>query len=127
MDKVVRFEARRTTQWILRFLATVFVLIAVILWALLRSYTTLSQQRTFDVFEILWEDREVVAEFWQETLATVVTELPRWTLTIGVGFVVLFVGYLISTGRKRTIARRRMAELAKRKKNYNNTYREVKE
>lgn len=122
MDKVIRFEERRTRRWVIWFLVTVSLLTAIIIWAFVRSYTMLSEQHTFDVLEILGEDGEVIAEFWQETLSTVVTELPRWTLTIGVGFVVLFVGYWISTGRKRTIARRRMAELAKRKKNYNNIY-----
>ncbi|HLD24983.1 MAG TPA: hypothetical protein VJB96_03650 [Patescibacteria group bacterium] len=127
MDKVARFEERRTKRWILWFLAIILVLVMGFLWAFLRSFVTLSEQHTFDVLELLWEDREIITEFWQDTLSTVVTELPQWTLTLGTGFVVLFVGIWISTRRKRTIARRRMAELAKRKKNYNNTYSEVKE
>lgn len=127
MDKVARFEERRTKRWILWFLAIILVLVMGFLWAFLRSFVTLSEQHTFDVLELLWEDREIITEFWQDTLSTVVTELPQWTLTLGTGFVVLFTGFWMSTRRKRTIARRRMAELAKRKKNYNNTYSEVKE
>lgn len=116
MDKVARFEERRTKRWILCFLAIILVLGMGFLWAFLRSFVTLSEQQTFAVLELLWEDREIITEFWQETLSTVVIELPRWTLSIGVGVVFLFVSFWISTRHKRTITRRRIAELAKWKK-----------
>lgn len=98
------------------FLVIVLALVLTMLWALLRSFDVLSEQRTFDILEIFWEEREVFAEYWQETLSTILVELPRWTLGIGVGVAFLFMGFWISTRHKRTIARRRIVELAKWKK-----------
>lgn len=127
MERIFRYEEKRTKRWIAIFFCAFFVLVAAIAWLFFLSIRTLSEQRTFDVFDILWEDREVLREFGQEVLTTFVIEFPKMTLNIGVTLVILFIGFWIVTRRKRIIVKRRVEELAKRKKNYNNTYREVKE
>ncbi len=120
MEKVARFEERRTRRWILIFVVILLLILGLISVTILRTYDILSERHTLDLLEILYEDREIIAEFWQDTLLIAYQELPQQTVGIGLGLVAIFIAFWVMTRRRRAIMRRRLAELAKRKKSSNN-------
>ena len=121
MDKVVRFEEQRTKRWLTVFAVAVPSLVIIAAVFLSRSYTVVSERHTLDVLEIIYEDREIISEYWQDTLLVALTELPQKTLVLGSAAVLLLGATWIVTRHRRQIVRRRLAELAKRKKSSNNT------
>lgn len=121
MDKVVRFEEQRTRRWLTVFVVLVVFLAVVAAVLLLRTYAVISERHTLDVLEIFYEDREVISEFWQDTLAVAIEELPQKTIVLGSSALVLLGILWIVTKHRRQVVARRLQELAKRKKSSNNT------
>lgn len=121
MEKVVRFEEQRTWRWVWLFLALVAAIVASIGMSVFSAYRTLHEQRTLDLFELLFEDGEIVAEFWRDVVSVALEELPQTAILAAGIFMCLLIGLFIVTRRQRLIARRRLDELAKRRKTGNNT------
>ena len=121
MDRISRFESRRSGRWLAVFWITVLVLSGSIIIFFSRAYRILSERKTWDVLEIFYQDREIISEFWQDTMAIAFAELPQKTLLLGVSALVLLAVSWIITRHRRRIVTRRLAELAKRKKRSNNT------
>ena len=120
MDKVVRFEEQRTKRWLAVFVITVVVLIGCAALFLFYTYAVVSERHTLDVLAIFYEDREIISEFWQDTLSVAIEELPQKPLVLGSSALVLLTYTWIMTRRRRRIVARRMAQLAKRKKSSDN-------
>ncbi len=121
MDKVARFEHERSTRWITIFTATILLLAGGIGIFAYRVYAIMAERQTWDVLEILYEDKEIISEFWQDTLSVALQEVPeRATLAVFV-LTCLLLGIWAVTRHRRRVVKRRLAELAKRKKNSNNT------
>lgn len=120
MEKVVRFEEKRTKHWIAVFAITVVVLTGCAALFLIRTYAVVSERHTLDVLAIFYEDKEIIAEFWQDTLSVAIEELPQKSLVLGSSAFVLLAYIWIMTRRRRRIVARRMAQLAKRKKSSDN-------
>ena len=121
MDRVSRFEARRSARWLAVFWVTVLVLTGSIIAFFFRAFAILSERQTWDVLEIFYQDREIISEFWQDTAAVAIAELPQKTLLLAVSALVLLAASWIITRHRRRIVKRRLAELAKWKKRSNNT------
>lgn len=120
MDKVTQFEERRSRLWMTVFAVVLVLLLGVAVLFLFRTYAVLSEQHTLDVLEIIHEDKEIIFEFWQDTLSVMITELPQKTLLLGGGALLLLGITWIITRHHRRIVQRRLTELAKRKKSRNN-------
>ncbi|MEK7074047.1 MAG: hypothetical protein AAB960_01825 [Patescibacteria group bacterium] len=120
MDKVVRFEEQRTKRWLAVFVITVVVLTGCAALFLFYTYAVVSERHTLDVLAIFYEDREIISEFWQDTLSVAIEELPQKPLVLGSSALVLLTYTWIMTRRRRRIVARRMAQLAKRKKSSDN-------
>lgn len=121
MDSIVSFESKRTKKWLgILLLVVVWILISIVLVGV-RTYGILSERHTLDVLEILYQDREIIAEFWQDTLLVAWEEFPQQSMFIGVGLISILIGIWIVTKRRRKIMVRRIEELAKRQKRRNNT------
>lgn len=121
MDKVARFEEHRSRRWLMVFAVVVVSLTIVAAMLFIRTYTVISERHTLDVLEIFYEDREIISEFWQDTLAIAFEELPQKTIVLG-GSILTLLGILwIVTRHRRQIVARRLQELAKRQKSSNNT------
>lgn len=120
MDRVVRFEKRRTRRWMTMFFVVLAVLAVFLGVSFIRAYSVVSERRTLDVLEIFREDREVVSEYWQDTISVALMELPIWTIVCGIGLSVLLGAVWVKTRRARQITRRRIAALAKRRESMNN-------
>lgn len=113
MKRVVSFEARRSKLWLRLFAALVFLLVTILAVFLIIAIRKIGERQTFDLLTLFQEDREIIAEFWQDTLLTFWEELPqRLLLMIG-----LAVGIIASlfwvTRRKRRVIGRKLTELAK--------------
>jgi len=121
MERIVRFEERRSKRWLTIFWGIAILVTIFLGGSLLQAYIILSERRTWDLLEIFYQDREIITEFWQDTLLMFWAELPQNTLLWGSGFALFLVGYWIFTRHQRQIMKRRLAELAKRKNSSNNS------
>jgi len=121
MEDIVLFEAQRTKKWISLFLAVVVLIIFSIGVVVVQTYSTLSEFHTLDVLEILYQDSEIISEFWQDTLFVIWEEFPQQSLFIAIGLIGVLVSIFVLTKKRRRIVARRFEELAKRQKRRNNT------
>lgn len=121
MEQVTVYEEHRSKAWLTGFIVAIIVIGISILAAGVRAYTILAERHTLDLLEIFYQDKEILAEFWQDTMMVILAELPQRTVMVGFSFAVLLVVVWIITRRKRGVVRRRLTELAKRKKSRNNT------
>ncbi len=90
MEKIVRFEQRRTHVWMRLFRVSVgflFMLSGVFLW---QVWLRLSDRQTLDLLTLLREDREIIQEFWQDSALVFIEELPQGTLLVAGGFGFVF-------------------------------------
>lgn len=117
MRQVLQFEEKRTKGWLLIFSALVLLIASCIALGLVRTYFILAEQHTWDVLELFGQDREIIAEFWQDTLIIFWTEIPKVTLFFSIGLLLVLILVWIITRRQRQIVRRRLTEFAKRRKN----------
>jgi hypothetical protein len=113
MKKVAGFEKNRIAVWFGGFLAVVASLFIGCSVVLLFVVKDLMEKRTFDVFELFTEDREIIAEFWKEVLQTFWEELPQEMLLVIAVMLVVLVLIIIVTAQKRRIMRKKLHQLEK--------------
>ncbi len=92
MNKVVAFEKKRSSffLWNYRVLLGFIVVCLVSVGAAL--YWELMYRKAFDLLTLFFEDREIIAEYWQDTLSTFSYEMPmEYILYLGLCIVVIFV------------------------------------
>lgn len=114
MKKIARFEKSRSSTWLGGFYAGIGVmalLIGVFFWM---SIQTISDFRGWDLLTIFTQDREIIRDYWQETIGTFLSELPIETIIIALGVLVLLIIIVIITRKRRKVYEYRMRELAKR-------------
>lgn len=121
MEKVSEFEEQRSKTWLSVFIVVLLVIGISIVASGYRAYTILAERHTLDLLEIFYQDREILAEFWQDTMMVALAELPQQTVMFGFCFAVLLVSIWVVTRHQRRIVKRRLTELAKRKKSSDNT------
>lgn len=114
MKKVVAFERRRVSRWIIVSGIVVALCAAIITVSLLTTYSIASERKTWDVLALFFEDPEIIIEYGLDTLMVFMEELPRQPLLLfGLATVMLGAFWLV-TKHTRQIMRRRMRELAKK-------------
>ena len=112
MDKVVSYEKRRTRQWLMQFFSGTVVLLAMLAIVLWITAKEIVERQLLDLLTLFFEDQEIVAEFWRDTLAVLWEELPqRWLAVVLVIFVV-FVVLLSVTRKKRQVIENIRRQLA---------------
>jgi len=121
MEKVTRFEEQRSKSWLSGFIFVLIIIGISIIASGYRAYSILLERHTLDLLEIFYQDREILAEFWQDTMFILLAELPQRTLVLGVSLGVLLISVWVVTRNRRKVVQRRLEELAKRKKSRNNT------
>lgn len=114
MDNIVSFESHRTRKWIGIFLAVLLLIVGFMGIVATQIYGALLERHTLDVLEIVFQDREIISEFWQDTLFVVWEEFPKLSLYIGIGLIFVFGAVWLGTKKRRKIMSRRIEELAKR-------------
>jgi NADH:ubiquinone oxidoreductase subunit 6 (subunit J) len=112
MDKVIRFERKRTALWFRRYRVIISVSGILVLILGLVIVKTLSDQQSFALLLLFHQDPEIIASYWQDTLWVFWQEVPSHMVWISV---ILLVGIIIGvvvTRRKRKILRSKLQKLA---------------
>lgn len=112
MGKVVRFEERRTKLWLGKYIFILLLFIAVLIFLIYISVNIIQKQQTADLLAIFGEDREIIAEFWQDTVTTFWEELPLIWLGLGGLALTGIIIYLRLSGKKIQIIKNKRGELA---------------
>ncbi len=108
LDEVVRFEKKRTFAWLIR--STIFLigLAAAIGVVAVLAIQIILDRGTLDLLQLLGEDNEIVKEFWRDTLATFIAELPQQDLIIiGVLLFVLILFIIFSRKSFKLVQKKR--------------------
>lgn len=117
MDKVVSYERNRAR--------TLFTRLAVVFGALLFVWASalylfaqeLVERQTLELFQLVFEDQEIIRDFWQDALFIIWEELPRRWLLVATGIIFAGIIVWISTKKKRARARRVQSNLEHYRKN----------
>jgi hypothetical protein len=112
MDKVVRFERKRTALWFRRYRVSIIVsgiLVFISGWVIVQ---TLSDQQSFTLLSLLGQDPEIIASYWQDTLWVFWQEVPQRMVWISVILLVCIIMGVVVTRRKRKILRSKLQKLA---------------
>lgn len=115
MDKVVAFEKKRSSffLWNYRVLLGFIVICLASVGAAL--YWELTYRNAFDLLTLFFEDREIIAEYWQDTLGTFFYEMPmEYVLYLVLSIVVIFI-IVFMTKPIRNKVNRMMQNIAKMK------------
>lgn len=121
MEKVVRFEAKRTRDWLVRFFTILLLAIAAVVGGAFVVGVRLWEREAWEPLTLFWEDPEIVAEFWRDTLSVLWEETPQsWVYLVGAGIVLLVI-LIIGTRRRRKVIRKRLQKLAQYNKVRQNT------
>jgi MFS-type transporter involved in bile tolerance (Atg22 family) len=113
MKKVIGFEKRRTAIWLRSFAIIVTGFIAACITVFLLVVRDLLEKRAFDLFELFTQEREIIAEFWQEVLKTFWEELPQGMVFAILLIIIALVIFIFITRRKRKIIQKKLRQLEK--------------
>jgi len=116
MNRIVRFEKRRIGLWIFRFAIAFLILAALSLAYFLIAFLEIRERKTLELLTLFNEDREIIAEFWQDTLQTFFDEMPLQELFLGVVFGVSIVILALILKIKLPVIRKKIHLLAKYQK-----------
>ncbi len=121
MDQVVGFEKRRSFGWLGRFFFILFVLGALGIWVFWIAAAEIFERQTLELLTLFTQDREIIAQFWQDTMMVFWEELPQRKLAVS--FIALLGAILlvIFTRKKFMIVWRKIQQLAKYGRNTENT------
>jgi len=120
MKKVVTFEKKRVIIWILRAIVLVFGFGLIGLIVLGFVSQELARTGSFELLTLFGEDKEVIAEFWQETVLTFWEELPKREVFILIFSLIITIIIIILAKKRWPIIKRKINGLEKYKKSLNN-------
>lgn len=115
MNKVVRFERRRTLWWFGKFITTVAVLFITLLLLILLTVRVLSNRQAWDLLTLFTQDPEIISSYWQDTLWVFWEEAPHRVMFMSVIILIVIIGVIAITGRKRKILHKKLNEIDKYK------------
>jgi len=113
MKQITRFEKSRSSSWLRGFYAGVGVmaiLVCVFFWI---SMQKISDLQGWDLLTIFSQDREIIRDYWQDTVMTFVEELPIESLMAAIGILGVLCLIIFITRKRRKVYEYRMRELAK--------------
>ncbi len=113
MKKVVSFEKRRSLYWLGRFLLILlFFVVAGVSFAIVIA-RELSETKTLELLTLFRENRETIAEFWQDTLNTFWEELPKGEIALAASAIVIIILIFLFARRRIGITKKRLSDIAK--------------
>lgn len=111
MKKVARYEKHRIYSWKRIFFVTVGLLCFFLGATVMFVTRVLAERQVFDLLTVFGEDWEIIAEFWQDTVVTIIDELPLIEVGIVIFVLLLISAIIISTRKKRRILSTKEKEL----------------
>ncbi len=113
MANVARYEKRRSFSWLVKFFTLLLIATTVTVGLGLVAAMQIGERKTLDLLTIFGEDREIIEQFWQDTLSVFWQELPQGTLIIVAISCIVIVLLVVATRKKRAIIARKIQQLAK--------------
>lgn len=113
MNKVMEWERNRVYKWIAAFGVMVSVLVAMGGAAGWSAGQKIGERKTLDLVQIFGEDKEIVADYWQDGVRVFWEELPKADLAVGWGAVGIVVMAWLITAKKRKIVRQKLKQVIK--------------
>ena len=114
--KVIRFEEKQTKKWYLKYFLVLAGIVGFFIGSGMIIYYAFSQQQTFDLFTLIYEDPEIISEYWKDTLYIIWEESPQM-FVIGCLLGILGIIVVIAGTRKyRGIIAKKQSHVAKYKK-----------
>lgn len=115
MNQVVRFEKRRSFWWLAKFFFALLVLTSAGIWFLGIAMTQIAERHTLELLTLFTQDREIIAQFWQDTLLVIWEELPQRKLIIAGIMIVSIIVVVLLTRPRRMIIWKRIRQIIKYK------------
>lgn len=113
MQDIASMERRRITSFRRKLSVAFGGLVIIFAGIAFIIYRILLQQQTFDLLTVFSEDREIIAEFWQDTVMSILMELPLTEIVLGGIVVCTVLAMGIATRKRRSITKRKEKELQK--------------
>ena len=113
MEKVVRFEKRRSFWWVGRFILVLLVLCSAGLWLSWIAAEQIAERQTLELLTLFTQDREIISEFSQDTITIFWEELPQGKLIIIGALILLIIGFILLTKKRRMVVWKRMQQIKK--------------
>ncbi len=113
MKKVTRFEQSRTSTWLGRFYGGVVLLSSLLIIYTWISWQTITDLQGWDLLTIFMQDKEIIRDYWQDTVVTFIEELPLETILLALVMLVILIFVVLKTRKSRKVYEHRMRELAK--------------
>ncbi|MBI5613700.1 hypothetical protein HY947_02140 [Candidatus Gottesmanbacteria bacterium] len=117
MDKVVAYEEKRSSFFLWNYRLLLAIIILCIIAVGIGLYWELVYRRAFDLLTLFFEDREIIAEYWVDTLGMFFNEVPREYIVYFGMWVVIAIAIMMFTKPIREKLRRIIADIAKLRKN----------
>jgi hypothetical protein len=115
MEKVIVFEKKRVNSWRHKFILLLLVLSGLFVMFVGYTLQQMYVENTFDMFVLFTEDREVLSQFWQDTVVSIWDEVPQVEILAAIGVLLVIVSVVWLTRRTRDINRRKIMEINKYK------------
>ncbi len=118
MHRIVAWERRRVTYWLGRFFVGIAALAGGLLAIVWLGTQEVLRRQTLDLLTLFVEDREIIEEFWQDTVMIIFAELPWEAIVPGIVLCGSIGIYLLVTASKRRMIRKKMLQLSQYEKTH---------
>jgi hypothetical protein len=113
MDQIVKFEKQRISRWRIVFMSIVSFLLVFFITFCFLIIRQMQMEETFDLLTLFSEDREVINEFWQDTVVSFWNELPLVDIIFGFVVLLCIIALFVFTYRTRYLNHKKLAEINK--------------
>jgi len=112
MDQVVRYEERNAITWRTKFLVVLVCLFGLLAAGIYLLIQYFSEYQLFALFELFQQDREIIIEYWQDTLSVIWDETPKDIVFLGLCVCGMIIIYILATRKKRNILNKKMQQIS---------------
>lgn len=112
MHRIVTWERRRVALWVGWFLVGAALLAGGLLLIVWLGTQEVLKRQTLDLLTLFGQDKEIIEEFWRDTLFVVLTELPWEMIVLGVILCGIIGAYLLATAHKRRLIQKKLSQLS---------------
>jgi hypothetical protein len=116
MDNVVSFEKKRSRNRFAVFIIVILALIAVLLIAIYFFNKSASETGSYDLFTLLSQDKEIIADYWQDTIMVFWEEVPQGLVILIFLCLISIISYILISRRKLRITRKKLESIDKYEK-----------
>jgi hypothetical protein len=113
MEKIIRLEEGSALRWRRKYFLILIILSGILAGGIYFIIRNLLELQTFALLSLFGEDREIVTEYWRDTLATAWEESPHELIFLGFFMCAMIVLYVSFTRRKRFLLKKKMKQVEK--------------